>query len=76
MRKINFIAMKIYEVKTKEKLVHEDYEAMIVVADSGEEAMEIAETEHSYFKNLTFSDLGIAHEGAKKGIILISFYRC
>ena len=66
--------MKIYLVSTNDRVGYDDYDAVVVIAESIEDAMIIAKERCSNFKNnLAVSDIGIAHDDQQRGEVLASF---
>lgn len=66
--------MKIYLVSTNDKVSYDEYDAVVVIAESIEDAGTIAK-EHCYnFKNnLSIEVIGIAHKNQVRGVVLDSF---
>ena len=66
--------MKIYLVSTNDRVGYDDYDAVVVIAESIEDAMIIAKESCSNFGNkLDVSDIGIAHDDQERGEVLASF---
>jgi len=66
--------MKIYLVSTNDRVGYDDYDAVVVIAESIEDAMIIAKESCSNFgNNLDVSDIGIAHDDQERGEVLASF---
>jgi hypothetical protein len=66
--------MKIYLVSTNDRVGYDDYDAVVVIAESIEDAMIIAQESCSNFgNNLAVSDIGIAHDDQERGEVLASF---
>jgi hypothetical protein len=66
--------MKIYLVSTNDVVGYDEYDAVVVIAESIEDAMIIAKKSCSNFRsNLAVSDIGIAHDNQECGEVLASF---
>jgi hypothetical protein len=66
--------MKIYLVSTKDKVYYDEFDAIVVIAESEEDAVIIAqEICYNFGNNLTISDIGIAHDNQVRGQVLSSF---
>ncbi len=66
--------MKIYLVSTRDKVGYDEYDAIVVIAESEEDAINLAKEEcYNFRDNLEVSDLGIAHDGLQRGKVLASF---
>lgn len=66
--------MKIYLVSTNERVHYDEYDAIVVIAESEEEAISLAKEKcYNFGNNLAVSDIGIAHDDQSKGEVLSSF---
>jgi len=66
--------MKIYLVSTNDMVDYDDYDAVVVIAESIEDAMIIAKESCSNFgSNLSVFDIGIAHDDQERGEVLASY---
>ena len=66
--------MKIYLVEENDSVGYDEYDSIVVIAESEEKAIEIAkETCYNFGNNLSLTDLGIAHEDQSTGCVLASF---
>ena len=66
--------MKIYLVTTNDKVEYDDYDSVVVIAESIEDAAIIAkESCYNFTDNLSISDIGIAHDDQQRGEVLASF---
>ena len=66
--------MKIYLVSTNDRVNYDDYDAVVVIAESTEDAIIIAkESCNNFNNNLAVSDIGIAHDDQQRGEVLASY---
>lgn len=66
--------MKIYLVITKDEIDYDQYDSVVVIADSTEDAIIVArESCYNFKDNLSVSDIGIAHDDQERGAVLSSF---
>ena len=73
---LKYHIMKIYLVSTKDKIGYDEYDAIVVIAESEEDAIDLAKREcYNFGNNLSVSDIGIAHDDQERGCSVI-FLQC
>lgn len=65
--------MKIYLVSTNERVSYDEYDAVVVIAESEDDAINLAKLCHLFGNNLSVSEIGIAHDDQQRGEVLASF---
>ena len=66
--------MKIYLVSTKDRVDFDEYDAVVVIAESEDDALNLAKDIcYNFGNNLAVSDIGIAHDDQQRGEVLASF---
>jgi hypothetical protein len=66
--------MNIYLVLITGFVRYEEYDGIVVIAESKEDAKILSqELCHNFKDNLEITDIGVAHEGQERGAVLSSF---
>lgn len=66
--------MKIYLVSTNDRVSYDEYDAVVVIAESEDDAVNLAKEKcYNFGNNLAIYDIGIAHDDQQRGEVLASF---
>jgi hypothetical protein len=66
--------MKIYLVSTNDNVSYDEYDSVVVIAESTADAVIIAKKNcYNFRDNLSILEIGIAHNDQQRGAVLASF---